>query len=151
MFHVRTLTANPLLVNSLSFLADGIGEDLSYSVHTKRATDNSVIFGTAIEPVDNLTSWTQVAQSNVVGKGLGAFTHLDNFATPVYIPGNGAIQTFYLTLFTAALRYRVAPLATSLATLKDHFIYVMSGTGVNAYPATSDLADYSDGRSFVGQ
>eukprot|EP00550_Attheya_septentrionalis_P012502 CAMPEP_0198303228 /NCGR_PEP_ID=MMETSP1449-20131203/56778_1 /TAXON_ID=420275 /ORGANISM="Attheya septentrionalis, Strain CCMP2084" /LENGTH=1679 /DNA_ID=CAMNT_0044005715 /DNA_START=146 /DNA_END=5185 /DNA_ORIENTATION=+ len=151
MFHVRTRSSKPITVRSLNFLTDILGEEISYSLHTKRATRDAVVFGTEIELVNDLSAWTQVAKSRVFGKGINEYTSLPFFDTPVYIPGNGVIQTFYFTLFTMDLRYRLGPLVNSMATLSDDYVSILAGTGVKAYPGTVDAINYSDDRAFIGE
>eukprot|EP00978_Attheya_sp_CCMP212_P027473 scaffold92029_cov64-Attheya_sp.AAC.2 len=151
IFHVRTRSSKPITVRSLNFLTDLLGEEISYSVYTKRATRDAVVFGTEIELVNDLSAWTQVSKSRVFGKGINEYTSLPFFDTPVYIPGNGVIQTFYFTLFTMDLRYHLGPLVKSMKTLSDDYVSILAGTGVKTYPATADAINYSDDRAFIGE
>jgi hypothetical protein len=150
IFHLRTITARPITVKSLRFLTSLQDQEISYKIYTRTGLAQAVIFGTAIQPVQDLSDWDEVADSNVTGRGLNLLTETNSFETPVYVPGNGNIQTFYLTLKTEDLRYLIG--ASSPPKASDQYMDVLtSGTGVKTYPGTSNLADYSDGRSFIGE
>lgn len=151
VFSVRTVDGGlPVLVTSIDFYTDQTIE-LEYEVYTLSGPYKDVKTGQT--SLGDISRWTLVASGRVIGEGADRVTPIPESAfTPVEVDGNGAYQSFYVTLTTPDIRYRPGTGSSDLqqAYAATDELKLIEGVGVILFPMPENVANFLAPRRFLG-
>ena len=152
VFSVRTVEGGPsVLVTSLDFYTDQ-NKMLEYEVYTLPGLYKDLSTGRS-SSLGDISQWTLVASGRVMGEGSDRVTPIprDEFL-PVEIDGDGAFQSFYVTLTTPDIRYRPGTGSTDLREIyaATDELELIEGVGVILYPMPANVANFLAPRRFLG-
>ena len=138
VFSVRTVEGGPSVLEYEVYTLPGLYKDVS--------TGQSSSLG-------DISQWTLVASGRVMGEGSDRATPIpmDEFL-PVEIDGDGAFQSFYVTLTTPDIRYRPGTGSTDLREIyaATDELEIIEGVGVILYPMPDNVANFLAPRRFLG-